>query len=247
METNTNPLIDKLFSVGAHFGYAKSRRHPSNKPFIFGTKGTVELIDLEQTAALLEKALTFMQKAGAARQAVLFVGSKAEARGALERAARRLNQPYVASRWIGGTLTNWSEIKKRLARLAELSDMRETGEIAKFTKLERLLIDREITDLETMFGGLRGMEKIPAALFVVDPRHEHIAVVEAKLLGIPVVALMNTDCDAGMIAHPIPGNDASRQTIELVLEEAASAYEKGLQTPAPAPAVAPAPAAVSAA
>ena len=240
MDIKTNPLIDKLFSVGAHFGYSKSRRHPSTSRFIFGTKGSVELFDLERTSVMLEDALAFIKLQASERRAILFVGSKAEARGALERVARRLNQPFVAGRWIGGTLTNWSEIKKRLARLAELSDMRDKGELAKFTKLERLLIDREIGDLDLMFGGLRGMEK-PAALFVVDPKHEHTAVVEAKKMGIPVIALMNSDCDTQFVAHPIPANDASRQTIEMILDEVARAFEAGAamqkpleQTPAPA-------------
>ena len=221
-----NPLIDKLFSVGAHFGYGKSRRHPSTSRFLFGTKGNVELFDLERTVVHMEEALAFVRKLAADRQVLLFVGSKAEGRGALERAARRVNQPYVASRWIGGTLTNWSEIKKRLGRLTELSDMREQGLLGKFTKLERLLIDREIADLEAMFGGLRGMEKLPAALFVIDPRHEKTAVTEAKRLGLPIVALLNTDCDAGVVTYPIPGNDASRHTIEFVLDEVAKAFEQ---------------------
>ncbi len=233
MAENTNPLIDKLFSVGAHFGYAKSRRHPSASRFLFGEKGSVELFDLERTSALLEEALAYVKDLAAKRQTILFVGGKAEARGALERIARRLNQPYVSGRWIGGTLTNWSEIKKRLTRLIELSEKRDKGELAKFTKLERLLIDREIADLEVMFGGLRGLEKLPAALFVVDPRREKIAVEEAAAAGIPVVALMNSDCDAGLVAHPIPANDASRQTIELILDEAARAFEAGASTPTP--------------
>jgi len=233
MTEQTNPLIDKLFSVGAHFGYAKSRRHPSTSRYIFGEKGNVEIFDLESTSALLEKSLAFVQDLAAKRQTVLFVGGKAEARVALERVARRVNQPFVSGRWIGGTLTNWTEIKRRLSRLIELSDKREKGELAKFTKLERLLIDREISDLELMFGGLRGLEKAPAALFVIDPRRESIAVTEARHMNIPVIALMNTDCDANFVAHPIPGNDASRQTIEFVLDEVGRAFEKGAATPTP--------------
>jgi len=233
MAEQTNPIIDKLFSVGAHFGYAKSRRHPSTSRYIFGEKGNVEIFDLERTAALLESALAFIKDMAAKRQTILFVGSKAEARVALERVARRLGQPFVSGRWIGGTITNWSEIKKRLARLIELSDLRDKGELAKFTKLERLLIDREIGDLELMFGGLRGLEKMPAALFVIDPRREITAVTEARSMNIPVVALMNTDCDAGFVAHPIPGNDASRQTIEFILDEAGRAFEAGAAIPTP--------------
>lgn len=227
MNTDSNPIIERLFSVGAHLGYSPSRRHPTTSKFIFGTKGGVELIDLEQTAACLEKALEFVKSQARERKNILFVSGKAEARSTVERVAKRLGQPYVSGRWIGGALTNFSEIHKRLARLEEIATMRETGEIAKFTKLERLLIDREYTDLETMFGGLRGLTKIPHALLVIDPKAEHTAVAEAVKLGLPVIALLNTDCNTAGITYPIPGNDASRHSIELILEEMAKAYEAG--------------------
>lgn len=228
-------LIDKLFSVGAHFGYSPSRRHPSIKRFIFGAKGGVELIDLEKTADALEKAKVFLKDIAASRKQILFVGGKAEAAVALERAALRVGQPYVASRFIGGTLTNFSEIKKRLNKLADLTATREKGELAKFTKRERLLIDREMKDLTTMFGGLRGMERLPAALLVIDPKREHIAVTEAQALKIPVVAFLNTDCNASGIAYPIPGNDANTAAISFILEEATKAIAEGLEVPVPAP------------
>jgi len=227
-EINQNPLIEKLFSAGAHLGYGPSRRHPSASKYIFGAKGGVELIDLEQTAALLERALEFIQAQAKERRTILFVSGKAEGRGAIERIARRLGQPYVSGRWIGGTLTNFSEIHKRLARLAEIATMHESGEIAKFTKHEQLLIDRDAANLERMYGGLRGMEKTPHTLFIIDPRAEHTAVAEAGKLKIPVIAFLNTDCDTKGVTYPIPGNDASRHSIELILEEAAKAYEAGL-------------------
>lgn len=229
-----NSLIDTLFSVGAHFGYAPSRRHPSVASYIFGAKGGTELFDLEQTAVCFEQALEAIKKLASERKTVLFVGGKAEAREAVVRAAERLNQPFVASRWIGGSLTNFSEIKKRLNRLSELSDMREKGELTKFTKRERLLIDREIADLEAMFGGLKSMQKLPDALFVVDPKRESGAVEEARQLNIPVIALLNSDCDRTAVTHPIPGNDASVQTISFVLGEVAKTYEDNLGTAAPA-------------
>lgn len=233
----TNPLIDKLFSVGAHFGYAPSRRHPSTAAYIFGSKGGVEIFDLEQTAELLEKARAFMVSLAAERKVSLFVGGKAEARGALVAAAQKIDAPYCGGRWIGGTLTNFSEIKKRLSRLVELTDLREKGELVKFTKRERLLIDREIEDLERMFGGLKNLEKLPDALIVTDPRREHSAVEEARQLGIPVVALLNTDCDRGSITYPIPCNDASQSTLALILGELADAYLNNL-APVAAPAAA---------
>lgn len=221
-------VIDKLFSAGAHFGYAPSRRHPSQKPFIFGEKGGTELFDLEKTAECIEAAIVYIQTLAEARKTILFVGGKAEARNALRRTAERLNQPYVASRYIGGTLTNFTEIRRRLNRLEELTNMKETGEVAKFTKRERLLIDREIEELETMFGGLKGMQKNPDALFIIDPRHEALAVAEAKKLNIPIIALMNTDCDKKGISYPIPANDASVASIGFILEEIANSYASNL-------------------
>lgn len=223
----TNPIIDKLFSAGAHFGYAPSRRHPSTSRFLFGAKSGVEIFDLEKTAEALERAKTFVKGLGADKKVLLFVSGKAEARETLERAAQRVAQPYCAGRWIGGSITNFSEIKKRLNRLADLTSMREKGELAKFTKKERLLIDREITDLETMFGGLRGLEKTPDALFVIDPKQEAGAVEEARQKNIPVIALMNSDCDTRSVDYPIPANDASRDTITLVLNELTTVYAEG--------------------
>jgi small subunit ribosomal protein S2 len=228
-------MIEKLFAVGAHFGYAPSRRHPSVAPFIFGSKGGSEIFDLEKTVQCLDEALEVVKTLAAARKTILFVGSKAEARVPVKRVAERLNQPYVASRWIGGSLTNFSEIRKRLNRLADLTDMREKGELGHFTKRERLLIDREITDLDLMFGGLRGMSKLPDALIVVDPKRESIAVAEANNLNIPIIALLNTDCDRKVINHPIPMNDATQEAVAFVLDELATSYSAHLGA-APAPA-----------
>jgi len=234
MEKNTDSVIDKLFSLGAHFAYAPSRRHPSTAKFIFGSKGGTELFDLEQTAAQLQGALEYVASLAANRKTILFISGKAEARESLKRAAERIGQPYVASRWIGGSLTNFSEIKKRLNRLQEISDMNASGEIAKYTKRERLLMDREATDLEVMFGGLRGMNRIPDALFVIDPRQEAGAVAEANQLNIPVIALLNSDCDSRTISYPIPGNDASTHVITYVVDEVAKAYAQNLGPEKPA-------------
>ena len=233
-------LIDKLFAVGAHYGVSSSRRHPAAVPFLFGVKGGVELFDLEKTSALLETALECIATLAGARKVVLFVGSKAEAREGIRRTADSLGAPYVAGRWIGGTLTNWAEIKKRLTRLAEISAMKESGEINKFTKRERVLIDREADDLERMFGGLKGLARVPDALVVIDPRTEAGAVAEAHQLNIPVVALLNSDCDANLITYPIPGNDASRATVEYILSEIATSYSEHLGA-APAQPSAPTP------
>ncbi len=223
-----NPIIEKLFAAGAHFGLIPSRRHPSTSRYIFGQKGGVELFDLEQVAALLDAAVAYVKSLAAERKTILFVGGQPQARESVRRAAGVLGHPYCAGRWIGGSLTNFSEIKKRLARLEELSSMREKGELAKFTKRERSLIDKEIADLELMFGGLRGMTKLPDALLVVDPRKESGAVAEAVQLGIPVISLMNSDCDRTKIAYPIPCNDSSRETISFVLDQLTKSYLESL-------------------
>ena len=232
---SNNPLIEKLFSVGAHYGYSPSRRHPSVRKYIFGSKGTAELFDLEQTATCLTDALSYIASLAAERKVLLLVSSKAEARESVRKEAEKIGAPYVASRWIGGTLSNFPEIKKRLNRLAELSDMKEKGELAaRFTKKERVLIDREIADLEMMFGGLRTMQKLPDALFIIDPKQEQIAVKEAVKMNIPIIALLNNDCDASTITYPIPANDASLASLSYIVGEVAKTYATH-QGPRPEP------------
>lgn len=224
----TGSVIDALFSVGAHFGFVKSRRHPSAKPFILGAKNKVEIFDLEKTSKELEKALAFVEEKGREGALTLFVGGKSEAREAVEKAGRELQMPYVAGRWIGGTLTNFSEIRKRIMRLEELTTQREKGELAKYTKKERLLIDREIENLQIYFGGLSALKALPKLLVVIDPKKEEIAILEAKRMRIPVVALAGSDTDLHQVEYAIPGNDASRHTIAFITNEIVNAYKKGL-------------------
>jgi len=227
VQTANDPLIDSLFGVGAHFGYRRSKRHPTAAPFIFGTKGGIEIFDLEKTKAELEKAEVFVKNLALSGKQLLFVGGKSETKAALAAAAERLSQPYVAGRWIGGTLTNFKEIRGRIDKMLDLRSKREKGELIKYTKKERLLIDREIERLENLFSGLISLKSLPAALFVVDPRKEAIAVTEAKKECIPVVALASSDCDLSLINYAIPGNDASRASIAFFVERIAKAYELG--------------------
>lgn len=229
-KTKEASMIDRLFSVGAHFGYRKSKRHPSTAPYIFGVKNKTEVFDLEKTSALLEEAKAVMEGWGTERKQVLIVGGKNEARRAVETIANRLDMPYVATRWIGGTITNFPEIKQRLARLDTLKDQREKGELQKrYTKKERLMIDREISDLEKRFGGVMRMkDKLPDAMVIVDTRAEDTAVREARTKKIPFIGFGNSDCDAGIPTYAIVGNDSSARSIELVLGELASAYERGI-------------------
>lgn len=240
MATKTKEVkgnVEGLFQAGAHFGLIRSRRHPTSKPYIFGTKNKVEIFDLEKTAGKLEEAQSFAKDIVANGGQILFVGGKNEARDVVFRGAEAAGQPVVAGRWLGGTLTNFTEIKKRIARLADLTSQREKGELGKYTKKERLLIDREIKSLDGDFSGLSTMKTLPKALFVIDPKREHTAMLEAKNLRIPVIALASSDCDFRGIKCPIPGNDASVKSIEYVVNAIVSAVEEGkrMQKPEPKP------------
>lgn len=226
--TKHEDRVSELFKAGAHFGFVKSRRHPSVKPFIFGAKNHIEIFDLEKTSAELEKALRFVEEKGKEDATMLLVGGKSEARVAVEKAGLELGMPYVHGRWIGGTLTNFGEIKKRLGRLEELLGQKEKGELGKFTKKERLLIDREIDKLIIYFGGLSTMKALPKVLVVVDPKKEHIAVSEAKKMKISTVAIAGSDCNLGEVDYAIPSNDSSRQSIGYIMGELVKAYKRGL-------------------
>lgn len=218
-----------MFKAGVHFAYSRTRRHPSIEQFIFGAKNQVEIFDLEKVSELLENAKAVASKLGEARKPLLFVGGKNEARDIVRSAAERLGMPYVAGRWIGGTLTNFPEIKKRLARLEELEQKRMTGEFeGKYTKRERLMFDREIADLKASFGGIVGLSSLPGALFVIDSRRERIAIAEANVMKIPVIALMNSDCNLKEATYPIVGNDSARTSISFFIDEIVKAYEEGL-------------------
>lgn len=226
-KTKEGDIIGAMFTAGAHFGYQKSRRNASIGPYIFGLKNKVEIIDLEQTAKQLERAKEFVQSIAGLGKQILFVGGKNEARDLVKLNAMSIDMPYVAGRWIGGTLTNAVEIKKRIAKFEDLQKQKEKGELAKYTKKERLLIDREIANLETMFSGIVSMKELPKAVFVVDPKKEFIAVAEAKKMNVPVIALLNTDCDIKDIDYPIVANDASVSSIALFTAEIAKAYKAG--------------------
>lgn len=226
--SNSGNLIDELFQAGAHFGFIKSRRHPSAKPFIFGSKNNVEIFDLEKTSEELLKVLAFVEEKGKEGVQGLFVGGKSEAREAVRKAGTELAQPFVDGRFIGGTMTNWTEIKKRIAMLEDLTTKREKGELGKYTKKERLLIDRKIDKLALYFSGLSTMKGLPKFLVVVDPKKEHIAVAEAKRMKIPVVAIAGSDNNIFDVDFAIPANDSSKASIGLIMEKIVLAYKAGL-------------------
>jgi len=217
--------VEALFKAGAHFGQIRSRRHPTTAEYIYGVKDKVEIFDLEKTAALLIAAKEYVANIVAQGGSVLFIGGKNEARAAVKRAAESVSMPYVASRWIGGTFTNFTEIKKRVARLETLQTEKEKGDFAKYTKKERLILDREIVNLEKYFLGIVTMRDLPKVIFVVDAKKEHIAITEAKQVGIPVISLSSSDCDFDQIDVPIPANDASVTCITYILDEITTAIK----------------------
>lgn len=224
---NAEGLVESLFSAGAHFGFIKSRRHPSTKPFIFGVKNNIEIFDLEKTKDSLNEALSFVAELGSKGANILFISGKSEAKQAITSVAESINMPYVAGRFIGGTLSNFPEIKKRVDKLESWVSQKEKGELVKYTKKERLLIDREIEKLRNFFFGLSVMKKLPDAVFIVDGKKEHIALKEAKTMGIPVIALCGTDNNLNEVDFPIPGNDSSRTSIEFFLKKIAESYKEG--------------------
>lgn len=221
--------IETLFSIGAQYGYSRSRRHPSTEKYIFGVKNNVEIFDLEKTQEAFTKATDFVTELGEKGKMLLLVSGKPEARSALEKAHEKTKLPYVSGRWIGGTLTNFSVVRKRVERLMELRTKQEEGGLEQYTKHERLLMRREADRLAAKFGGIVNMEKTPDALFVIDPRQEHIAVDEARQLGIPIVALASSDCDVRAIGYPIPANDSNIKSIAFFVDHIAEAYLKGLE------------------
>jgi small subunit ribosomal protein S2 len=222
-----NAVIDSMFKAGTHFGFSRSRRHPSVTPFIFGIKNKVEIFDLEKTSVLLDAAKKFVASVAAEGKQIVMVGGKHESSAAIRAGAQSINMPFVEDRWVGGTFTNFKEIRKRIDKMEKLEDEKEKGELAKYTKKERLLIDREIGRLNHLFSGIASIKEMPKAVFVVDPRAEVNAVNEAHDMGIPVIALAGSDCDISDIDYPIVGNDASQESIHFFVNEIVKAYEEG--------------------
>lgn len=221
-------LIERLFQAGAHFGFKKSRRHPTVTKYLFASKDGNDIFDLEKTADLLTAASGFLKDTGLQGKNVVFVGTKTEVARIVKETAEKADMPYVTNRWIGGMITNFSEIKKRLNRLETLIAEKESGELErKYTKKERVVINREVDKLQFNFGGIRSLTKPADVMVVVDPRYNDIAVAEAIEAGIPVVAIMSSDCDAAQVTYPIVVNDALQSSVSLVLQELAAAYAAG--------------------
>jgi len=216
-----------LLECGVHFGHQTRRWNPKMKKFIFGVRKNIYIIDLQKTLRYFRNTYQIVVDAAAEGKTVLFVGTKKQARSSVRDAAIACNMPYVDNRWLGGMLTNFPTIQKSIRKLDIITEMQENGQIDLLTKKEALMLSRKKEKLEEYFGGIRNMKKLTDMLFVLDAVKEHIAVLEAKCLGIPVVAPLDTNCDPDLITYPIPGNDDAIRSIQLFCREMAAAVNEG--------------------
>jgi small subunit ribosomal protein S2 len=218
-----------LLETGVHFGHPVKRWNPKMRPYIFTERNGVHIIDLQQTIVAIDQAAALIRDIVARGGSVLFVGTKRQAQEVIASQAQRAGQPYITERFLGGTLTNWRTIRARLDRLAELETMRDRGELERFTKKEALLMAREIERLNRRMGGIKNMRRLPDALFVVDVCCEANAIKEANRLGIPVIAIVDTNCTPDGVDYVIPANDDAIRAIKLIVEAMANAAVEGLK------------------
>ncbi len=211
--------IQEMFEAGVHYGTLRASRNPSVKKYIYGTKANVDIIDVTKTAEQIDAAKAFIADLKANNKTILFATSKSEVVDLVKNAAVRTNSPFIAGRWVGGLFTNFEVIRKRINRMIELTDMKAKGELKKYTKKEQSLMDKEVERLEKLFIGVKDLVSLPAALLVVDPKKEFIAVDEANRMGIPVIAIANTDCKISNTQYPIVANDSSRTSVDYILHQ----------------------------
>ena len=221
--------MKQLLEAGVHFGHQTRRWNPKMKPFIFGARNGIYIIDLQRTVRLFHTAYQFVVDTAAAGESVLFVGTKQQARDTIQEEAQRCGMYFVNHRWLGGMLTNFKTMKLRIDHLKELDMMIQDGSITRFPKKEILQLQNKREKLERNLGGIKDMTRLPGALFVVDTNRENISVLEANRLGIPVVAVVDTNCDPYVIDYPIPGNDDAIRAIRLVTSKIADACIEGRQ------------------
>lgn len=222
-------LVKALVEAGVHFGHRVSRWNPKMQPYIHGKRNNIHIIDVRETVKGLLRAKKLIAQTVASGKDVLFVGTKRQARHAVEDEARRCGMHFVAERWLGGTLTNFRTIRQRLNRLEELEKLFETGQIETYSKKMKSTLGREMKKIKANLDGIRKMERMPGVMFIIDTRREHIAVKEARKLGVKTVALIDTDSDPDLIDLPIPGNDDAMRAIEVVVRELADAVIEGKQ------------------
>lgn len=223
-----NITIKDLHDAGVHFGHQIRRWNPRSKPFVYDHRHGISIIDLEKTYAQLEKASAYLEQIVAQGKDVLFVGTKKQAQEIIREAAAATGMPFCANRWMGGTLTNFSTVKRSLEKYRRYLDMESDGSLEKLHKKEASAIRREMERMFRNFEGLKEINQTPAALFIVDIKNEDIAVSEARRLGIPVIALVDTNSDPGLVDYPIPGNDDAVKSIRLIVDILTEAIQNGL-------------------
>jgi small subunit ribosomal protein S2 len=216
-----------LLETGVHFGHRTQKWHPKMKPYIFTERNGIHIIDLQQTVAALEQAYNLVRDTAAAGDLVLFVGTKRQAQESIQKESERCGMPYVNQRWLGGTLTNWKTIKARIDELKKLEERRDAGDFERLTKKEGLILGRKIVKLQDRLGGIRNMVKMPDLLFIVDVRREDTAVHEANILNVPIIALVDTNCDPSGVDYVIPANDDAIRAIKLLSAKLADAVQEG--------------------
>ncbi|MCL2068429.1 MAG: 30S ribosomal protein S2 [Oscillospiraceae bacterium] len=221
--------MKQLLEAGVHFGHQTRRWNPKMAPYIFTERNGIYIIDLQKTVRKLEEAYMFVRSIAENGETLLFVGTKKQAADSVREEAERAGAHFVNARWLGGMLTNFKTVRRRIDRLAQLRQMHEEGIFERLTKKEASKLILEIEKLEKFLGGIKTMQKLPGALFVVDPRKERIAVAEARKLGIPVVAIVDTNCDPDEIDHIIPGNDDAIRAVKLISQVMANALIEGNQ------------------
>lgn len=223
----TTPTLQELLEAGVHFGHQVRRGHPRMRPYIFGAREGVHIIDLTQSEKFLKEACEFIYELASQGKSLLFVGTKKQAKPIIEEAAKRLNAPYMTHRWMGGFLTNYSEISKNIKKLKEYTSQKEAGKLAKYTKKEQLLLERAMGKLQKDFEGVLNFDGLPDALFIVDTVSENVAVREAIRMKIKIVAIADSNSDPSLIDYPIPGNDDAIKSIKILTDAVAQAYEAG--------------------
>ena len=221
--------MKQLLEAGVHFGHQTRRWNPKMERYIFTERNGIYIIDLQKTVKKVEEAYDFIKEVAASGQSILFVGTKKQAQDSVKEEAERSGTFYINQRWLGGTLTNFATIQKRIERLKQLETMEEDGTFEVLPKKEVIILRKEKERLEKFLGGIKEMNELPGALFVIDPRKERIAVSEARKLGIPIVAIVDTNCDPDEVDYVIPGNDDAIRAVKLLTEKMADAYIEGKQ------------------
>jgi len=221
--------MKQLLEAGVHFGHQTRRWNPKMKEYIFTERNGIYIIDLQKTVKKIEEAYYFVRDLAMEDKTILFVGTKKQAQESIEQEAKRCDMYYVNQRWLGGMLTNFKTIQGRIARLRKIEQMEATGEFDLLPKKEVIQLKLEQSKLEKNLGGIKEMKKLPGALFIVDPRKEHIAVAEARTLHIPIVAIIDTNCDPDEVDYPIPGNDDAIRAVKLITAKMADAVLEGKQ------------------